>query len=107
MAKTRADVVRIINEQILKKITWCDDWDGIYYKPLELHKMIIDFCRKYKTTPSKLKCDVDHFGRLYINDKYIDHIATIDNKYRKLGYDEKASYWEGKILARQENYYND
>lgn len=99
----RADVVKVINEQILKKITWCH-WDGIYYKPLELHKMIVDFCRKYKTRPNQLKCDVDHYGRLYINNIYIEHIATIDNKYRKIKCDEVANYWEGKILARQEKY---
>ena len=99
----RADIIRVINEQILHKITWCL-WDGIYYKPIELHKIIIDFCKKNKVKPNNLKCEVDHYGRLFINDIYIDHICTIDKAYRKIGYDEQTDYWENKILTRQEKY---
>ena len=103
MLKMRSDIVRVINE-ILKQITWCD-YDDIYYRPIELHKMIIDFCREYKSRPCKLKCKVDHYGRLYINDIYISHIAKIDDKYRKIKYDDDIYYLEGKILEKQDRYY--
>lgn len=107
MTKMRADVVKVINEQILNKITWSLHWDDMYYKPIELHKMIIDFCRQHKVRPNQLKCDVDHYGRLFINDIYIDHIVVMDEEYKKIGYIAEANYWEGRILARQERYYND
>ena len=100
----RTDIVRVINKQILPKITWSLHWNDIYYKPIELHKMIIDFCKENKVRPNQLKCNVDHYGRLYINDIYIDHICTMDKTYKKIGYDEQTDYWENKILARQEKY---
>ena len=77
-------------------------YNNDFYKADDFY---IDFCRKYKSRPCKLKCKVDHYGRLYINDIYIYHIAKIDDKYRKIKYDDDIYYLEGKILEKQDRYY--
>lgn len=96
----------VVNGQILPQInehwkTWQHITPG-----KELIKLVIDY-RHNQIKSGKARIDdiltakvID--GCLYLNNEFIKRIAPKDPRPE---YNEAAYYWEEKILARQEAYY--
>lgn len=92
----RADIVRIVNELSAKYPFTKYDFDvkGAYFH-------IFNYCRRNNLYPSALVCKVEG-GILEINGRKIDRVVV--SKMRMPSYNEKAAFYEERILARQETY---
>ena len=102
----RKDIIAVVNDQILPQINSCWNWRDIA-PAKELVKIVQNYrrdCIKAGTAKKDdtIKATVKN-GFLYLDDKPIKRIAPKDPAPV---FDEVAYYWEGKILARQEKYYD-
>ena len=100
----RKYMIEVLNNQILPQINSRWMWADIMSAKEILRKM-----QEYRTKCIKagtakgddtLTAKVIN-GFLYLNNSPICRIAPLDPKP---SFDEVAYYWEGRILARQENY---
>lgn len=103
----RKYIIDLVNNEILPQINNCWTWGDITPSK-ELIKLVSDFrSAQVKAgtarNDDKLTAKVTN-GFLYINDKPIKRIAPQDPKP---AFNDYSYYIEGRILARQEAFYND
>ena len=96
---TRKEIINYCRENIFPFVDW-SVWDkgGL----METVKMVCRFRREHGY-PKEMHAVVDD-GFLIINDVSVGRIARKMN--RPFGNDERSYQIEGRILARQENYYD-
>ena len=77
---------------------------GLDLDIMALYNAILDYNKKAKTIckPRSNKYEIKN-GCLFINDTLITRVAPLPARVK---YNAAALYYEGRILARQEAYYN-
>lgn len=91
----RRKIFEFINKEIYPQI------DALMYgamKPIEVAKLISEWRREHGW-PQEMDATVDD-GFLFINSI---PVGRIEPKYPRPGFSERAYYWEGRILERQES----
>lgn len=104
----RKDIINFVNNDILSQIDSGITWHDMFVSGRELIKLVSDY-RSRQIEAGKARIDDKYTakvidGYLYINNEPIARIAP---KTPKISFDEYSYYIEGRILARQEAYYND
>lgn len=92
----RKDIVRLVN-QLSVAVPVKKDFDvfGAY-------NALIGLGRSEKKHPSKFKLEVSDGGSLVADGRVIAHVAIGNNVFLP-PVSEGALYWEGEILARNDN----
>ena len=101
MKWNRKAVIDFCNECIFPFVR-IDQWT---YRNGELWA-VVEMVHKFRREngfPEEMTARVDD-GFLFINDIPVGRIAP---KTPRVAYNPAAAYWEGRILARQESYYDD
>lgn len=87
----RKDIINIVN-----KLAAAGSLD---FDLMTTHNVIFNYCKENKTRPQSNKYELKN-GALFINDKFI---KRVDRLPARVAFSEVAYYYEGLILARNEN----
>ena len=90
----RKKIIEFCNSQIFPKV---NTWTGFHGELMDVVSMVSKF-RRENNFPENMEALVSD-GFLYINRKSVGRIAP---KAPRSFDNERACYWEGKILAMQE-----
>ena len=98
MKWNRKEVINFCNEQIFPNVKNWLDFKGELWAVVEMvHKF-----RRENSFPEEMTARVDD-GFLFINDLPVGRIAP---RTPRVAYNHGEAYWENRILARQETYYD-
>jgi hypothetical protein len=91
----RKEMIQFVNENVLPQIDW-------RYTDKDTPRKAIRLIERYRVgKPANIKMDAKvNDGFLFVNDEPLGRIAA---KVPKLNLSNESLYWEGRILARQEN----
>lgn len=101
MTWNRKKIIEFCNTEIFPKVNH-RAWSYLNGELQDVVKMVIKF-RRENGYPESMKAEVND-GFLNINGSPVGRIARkLNNAQRWI---DGAEYWEGRILALQENYYD-
>lgn len=100
--RAKKEATELVNKIILPQMSLHDYGAGAFFEinPVKIRNMLMEYILSGDATPKPWKIVVDR-GALIINDNFIGRIAPLPTS--NWGDGEKAGFYEGKILARQEN----
>ena len=87
----RKDIVNICNELATGR--------GLAFEIMEAYNAIFNYCKENKTQPRRNRYEIKN-GALFINDTFIKRVEPAP---ARVPFSEVAYYYEGLILARNEN----
>ena len=98
MTWNRKKIIEFCNTEIFPKVNH-RAWSYLNGELHDVVKMVIKF-RRENGYPEEMKAEVND-GFLFINSDPVGRIAA--KMPKAYSYNECTNYWEGRILARQEN----